>query len=154
MSALDPYAQPKDAGTQLEIDAATQVRQDTENARKAQALQLQQQQNAVTQQQTTADSQKAIQTASGEFAGGWALDPYSRGKSFDQLDPDVQSGILMKYPGHESEIPGLFNAAQRNVSGIPGLGVNLEPGANGHQRRERRQGGVGKTCVADQLGET
>lgn len=131
MSALDLSAQPIIPGLgaparQAAQDAATQrAQQAATTARQTQEAQASAAQAAHVQQKN--QTEESAQTAAGD-AVNWAMTPEYAGKSFADAPPEARQHFVDAYGNIAGEAPSIWNQAQRDVTGIPGIGVNLEPG--------------------------
>jgi len=117
-SLLDPFSQPVDQ-TQAIGTARTQAELEDMRQRRLQ-------QQAATEQATdTVANARAGRTASNEMAQ-WAVDPTTKGKGWNELDPYSQGELLRKYPT-VPDIPGLYNQQQSTAAGHF-VGVQTQPG--------------------------
>lgn len=136
MALLDAYEQQPDQTTALKNKLVIQGLDDvaTQRAKAQQDLTVQADQNARAQaeaERQAAENKRQIdaRAASSEFASGWATDPNTAGKGFNQLDPYTQQRIITEHPG-VTNAPALFNEAQAAASGNPNVGVDAPRGSH------------------------
>lgn len=124
MSALDLSAQPIIPGLGA---PARQAAQDAATARAQQAATTARQ-TQETQDAASRASEDALRKTESMDAVNWAMTPQYAGKSFGDAPPEAQRHFVDALGNIAGEAPSIWNQAQRDVTGIPGIGVNLEPG--------------------------
>lgn len=129
MPALDAYAQPLDAGQQVEQDAYQQQLYDVATKRKAQQLALQDQQTQADQLAQSAKIKSQMPIAGVDMMQ-WGAHPDYHGKSWDELPPEAQSHFTdqgVYDPSIAVNAPTTWNQSQRDATGNPLIGSENAP---------------------------